>query len=280
MKPLSFPIRAAFYYPWFTETWGRLDDHSHYHPALGYYSTDDTSVVDQHIKDMDYAGVQMGIASWWGVGTHNEQNRIPELLNETAKLGSNLRWALYYEMEAQGDPSVSQITSDLQYIKDNYASNPWYATINGKPVIFVYASGSDGCGMADRWKQANASENFYVVLKVFPGYQTCGNQPDSWHQYGPAVPEIEQKGVSFSISAGFWKWDETTPRLARDVTRYKQNIQDMIASNEPWQLITTFNEFGEGTAIEPTQEWASASGYGDYLDALHDALGSNPPIVG
>jgi hypothetical protein len=46
----------------------------------------------------------------------------------------------------------------------------------------------------------------------------------------------------------------------------------MVASKEPWQLVTTFNEWTEGTAIESAQEWASPSGYGTYLDALHSAL--------
>jgi hypothetical protein len=37
----------------------------------------------------------------------------------------------------------------------------------------------------------------------------------------------------------------------------------MVASGEPWQLITTFDEWGEGTSIEPASEWGMA-----YLDAL------------
>jgi hypothetical protein len=44
----------------------------------------------------------------------------------------------------------------------------------------------------------------------------------------------------------------------------------MIASMEQFQLITTFNEWGEGSAVESAQEWSSASGYGSYLDALHN----------
>ena len=51
----------------------------------------------------------------------------------------------------------------------------------------------------------------------------------------------------------------------------------MVASNEPWQLVTTFNEWGEGTIVESAQEWATASGYGQYLDALHDNGNSTPP---
>jgi hypothetical protein len=50
----------------------------------------------------------------------------------------------------------------------------------------------------------------------------------------------------------------------------------MLASGERFQLITSFNEWGEGTAIESAPEWASASGYGAYLDALHAAGPGRP----
>src|SRR5207237_6485229 len=60
------------------------------------------------------------------------------------------------------------------------------------------------------------------------------------------------------------------PRRARDLPRWRQAIRNMIASRAPFQLITTFNEWGEGTAVESADEWASPSGYGAYLDALHD----------
>jgi hypothetical protein len=56
----------------------------------------------------------------------------------------------------------------------------------------------------------------------------------------------------------------------------------MIASGAPWQLIATFNEWGEGTAVESAQEWATSSGYGAYLDALHNngnLIQTQPTIV-
>ncbi len=134
-------------------------------------------------------------------------------------------------------------------------------------MVFVYADANDACGMADRWKQGNIV-GAYVVLKVFSGYLNCASQPDDWHQYSPAVAEDHQGAHSFSISPGFWKVGETA-RLSRDVTRWAQNVKDMIASGSRWQLVTTFSEWGEGTAVEPATEWASASAYGQYLDVLH-----------
>src|SRR5205823_5375155 len=64
---------------------------------------------------------------------------------------------------------------------------------------------------------------------------------------------------------------------ARDTTRFAQNVSDMVASNAPWQLVTSFNEWGEGTAVESATQWASSSGYGSYLDILHQNGGGTPP---
>jgi hypothetical protein len=186
-----------------------------------------------------------------------------------------LRWSLYYENESLGDPSAATIASDLSYIRDRYGSDPAYLRIGGRFVVFVYADGSDSCAMADRWKRAAAAVNAYIVLKVFSGYRGCSSQPDGWHQYGPASAEDSQSGYSYTISPGFYKADEPAPRLDRDLSRWKQGIRNMIASNAPFQLVTTFNEWGEGTAIESATQWASPSGNGDYLDALHDNGGSS-----
>ena len=173
-----------------------------------------------------------------------------------------------------GDPSISQIQEDLTYIRDHYGKEPAFLRVNGKFVVFVYADAIDGCGMADRWKQAN-SVGAYIVLKVFGGYADCANQPDGWHQYSPAVAADQQGSLSFAISPGFWLKDNEV-RLPRDLSRWAQNVRDMAASNADWQLITTFNEWGEGTIVEMADEWTSTSPYGDYLDALH--YDGNQPI--
>jgi len=271
----AFPIRAAFYYQWFPEAWNQqgMDPFTHYHPSLGFYDSSNAAVIKQHLAAMRYANIQAGIATWWGQGSRTDQ-RVPLLLSNTA--GSSFRWSLYYEPEGQTDPSVAQITSDLTYIKSHYGGDPSFLRVNGAFVVFVYAQPTDGCGMADRWKQAN-TVGAYVVLKVFPGYATCASQPQGWHQYAPAAAEDSQAGRSFSISPGFYKANETTPRLARDPTRWNTNIRDMVNSRAPWQLVTTFSEWGEGTSVESASEWASASGNGTYLDALHtNGLGPAP----
>lgn len=268
-SPMTRPIRAAFYYPWFPQTWGNLDDpFTQYHPTAGYYSSDDTVLIAKHVAGMRYGHLDAAISSWWGQGQQRENTRFPAQL--AASNGTGFTWTLYYEKEGFGDPSSSELSDDLSYIKSRYAGNVNYLKINGRPVIFVYG-GAEACSMVDRWKAANTF-GFYVVLKVFGGYGSCANQPDNWHQYGPAAAVDIQTGRSFVISPGFHLKGESIARLAREPNRFAQNVADMVASNAPLQLVTTFNEWGEGTAVESATEWASSSGYGVYLDILHNGL--------
>jgi glycoprotein endo-alpha-1,2-mannosidase len=237
--------RAAFYYPWFPQTWGDLSDpFSNFEPSLGYYSTEH-GIVQDHILQMKAAGCSAGIASWWGPESPYDAN-IPTLLE--AAVTVPFKWALYYERESVGDPSVAQLQTDLAYVLERYASHPNYWRRNGKPVLFVYEDAADGAAMVARWTQANAGR-FWLNLKVFDGFRT-GTQPDSWHQYAPAASYSDSAApYSISVSPGFWKKGEA-PRLPRDTKTFRDSVRAMVAANPQLQLVTTFNEWGEGTGIE------------------------------
>lgn len=283
----ALPARGTFLYPWFPEAWnqGGVNPATHYNPSLGFYTS--TSVFSQQVDSMIYGNFKYAVSSWWGQGS-KEDTRLQPLL--TAAHGKALKIAPYYEGEGNTitgvsgspNPTTAQITSDLNYIAANYVNDPNYMWINDKPVLFVYGDGTDTCGTADRWATANAaaSTHFYVVLKVFAGYTGCVNQPNNWHQYGPATAEDQQGSRSFSISPGFWRFDEASPRLTRDLTRWHTNVTDMNCSNADLQLVTTYNEWGEGSSVESATQWSSASGNGSYLDELHNnSTCSQPPPV-
>jgi hypothetical protein len=264
-------VRAAFYYPWFPAAWSQrgITPYTHYHPTAGSYSSTDPAVVRAQVAAMQYGHLDAGIISWWGQGT-TEDRAVPTDL--AAAAGTGFRWALYYEQEGYGNPSVAQIRSDLAYIASRYAGDPSYLTIGGHPVLFVYADRRDRCGMADRWRQAVAGTQFSVVLKVFPGYAACASQPSAWHQYAPASAEDHQAGQSYTISPGFFLARKRKARLVRSLPAWTAAVQRMVASGEPLQLVTTFNEWGEGTAVESASEWSTVSGFGAYLDVLHDQI--------
>jgi hypothetical protein len=268
----SFPIRAAFYYAWYPEAWwaGTFFPYSFYRPTLDYYSDADARVVRAHTDALLYAHLNAGIYSWWGVnGALPTDYRFWRYL--AAARRTPLRWAIYYEPEGYGNPSVEKIRSDLQYIRDTYAKEPAYLKVDGRFVVYVYGDPGDGCDTAARWRAAN-TVGAYVVLKAFGGFRDCTAQPDAWHEYSAALPEYSLAPDSFMVAPGFDERGEPAPRLPRDVERWRTDIQQMVASNARWQLVLTFNEWREGTSVESAREWATPSGYGAYLDALHELL--------
>ncbi len=291
------PYYATFYYPWYgaptpdghwsywsgqgnqpPNTWFShyLPDPlpSEFDPSRELYSSHDTNLLYWQFGKMAEAKMEVAISSWWGQGDRTDDNFgfiLKDAMKRSENPYPNLRWALYYEEESNSDPSVAQIVSDLDYIADQYAAEPGYLKIGGKPVIFVYSAGGDGVETAKRWNEAKALAKlpFYVVLKLFSGYKTISPQPDSWHQYGPATRASNQSPYSFSVSPGFW-YDSggEAPRLGRDLAEFRTAVSQMVASNAAWKLVTTWNEWGEGTAVEPGEQVVFESSTGrDILDA-------------
>lgn len=275
---LSFPIRGVFYYPWYPETWS-VDGHDvDFQPTLGYYHSSNGNLQREHVGALKYIHTDLAIASWFGPDTHNDRARLTNLMveshrrnNNNVRGSSDLKWTVYHEQEFRSDPSVDEIRADLDYLKKWYVWRDSWAYVKGKPVIFVYnKNGEDGCDMTKRWMKASQGE-WYVVLKVFNNDKDCQYQPDGWHQYGPSSGVQRHEGRSHVISPGFWRAESSSPKLPRySKNEWQQIVQDMVDSNEPWQLIISYNEWGEGTAIESAKGWETRSGHGFYMDVLHD----------
>ncbi len=296
-QPMA-PYYATFYYMWYKnpKTDGAYsywsDPHvdagsppntwfSHYlpdsntaafDPAGELYSANDYTNFKWQVAKMKEAKLEAAIASWWGPGTKEDvalSHILKDFMARSDNPYPNLRWAVYYEDEGFADPAVSTLVADLNHIKSDYASSPYYLRVNGKPVIFVYG-GQESAATSTRWAQANAQVGnaFYTVLKVHSGYISDADQPDSWHQYAPAVRTDNQGKYSFSVSPGFWLDNPgSAERLARDSAAFTSAVNQMNASSATWRLVETWNEWGEGSGVEPAQKvkFNSATGK-DELD--------------
>jgi hypothetical protein len=269
----SFPISAAFYYAWYPEAWSRASvfPYSRFQPSLDYYSADDSDIVRRHLAALRYAHLDAGIYSWWGpFGYPLTDTRFWRYL--AAARTTPFRWAIYYEREGYENPGVEKIRADLEYVRDLYATKPAYLKIDGRFVVFVYGGAGDTCeATSRRWREAN-TVGAYLVLKAFDGYLSCGAQPEGWHQYSAALPQYSLPPDAFMISPGFDEAGASAPVLARDVTRWRGDVAAMTASAARWQLVLSFNEWPEGTSVESAREWTTPSGYGAYLDVLHELL--------
>lgn len=273
---LEFPVRGTFYVSTFDNSeraWqDRIGNLPMHYPSLGYYSSSDPNVITSHVEAMEYGNIDLAISSWAGPGTNFDRSRITMLLEETSKQNAGLKWTISYEAGLRrGRQSPEEIQSDLEYLKKWFAWRKAWAHIDGKPVVYV--NDDAGCDVAERW-MAGAATDWYVVLRVFDGYERCSYQPDSWHDQ--RVNDVNdgidiQEGLYYNLAPGQWRMGRMRPDLERLSPReWCSNVQDMVDSNEQWQLIVSFNDANLGTSIEPSLDWRSASTYGFFLDCLHD----------
>jgi hypothetical protein len=270
-EAVAAPIRMAFYYPWFPEGWSHagFSPYTHFTPSLGFYDAGDPAVIKTHIKAMRWGRIRAGAYSWWGQGSSTDQ-RFSTHLSVATPMG--FRWAVYHELEGYEDPSIESIRSDLEYIERRYAWSLAYLRIDGRFVVFAYGDGDDGssCDVANRWVEAAGGKRVYLILKAFKGFRLCAHQPDGWHPYQAERARTDLAPYAFTISPGFFFAPEARPRLARSLRQWRSNIRRMVRSRARLQLVISFNEWGEGTAVESAAQWASRSGFGRYLDALRE----------
>jgi acid phosphatase type 7 len=275
------PYYATFYYPWSKNIsidgrWSYWQDGGHtppknwfsnylpdpnpsaFDPAHELYSSFDDSTILWQLSKLKEAKQEVVISSWWGQ-LHKTDLAFKHIMTDIMPRADNpypnIRWTLYYEKEAANNPSVSEIVTDLNYIKQNYTDLNSYLKIDGKPVIFVYAGSGDSTDMTYRWAQAKSqvATPFYIVLKVFTDFKNAPNQPDNWHQYAPANRFSDRPPYYSYVSPGFWK-DGQSVRLPRDLGAFETAVKSMVASSSTWKLTQTWNEWGEGTSVEPGEQ--------------------------
>lgn len=277
------PYYATFFYLWSQNpntdsSWSYWSDNAHtppdnwfshylpdpqpgvFNPSEELYSSNNTAIIYWQLRKLAEARQEVAIASWWGQGHKSDiafQKIITDIMNRPDNPYPHLRWAMYYEKEGFGDVPLTEIVNDLAYIKATYANQPGYLKINGKPVIFVYNaahSGSTPANDLQRWQSARSQSGFYIVLKVDP--LNSGADPasmDGWHEYAPAN-RSGSKGSYYSFaSPGFWL-EGQAQRLPRNLTEFETAVRQMVAANTTWKLTQTWNEWGEGSSVEPAVE--------------------------
>ncbi len=277
MKKLA--LLGTFFYPWYgnqNRAWRHWSGNKHdpprtwasnylpdlrpqnFDPEHELYDSSSLEVIAWQLEGMRRASIEFAISSWWGRDDYTDTVFESILFNAMKKSNNpSLKWALYYEKEGyRKDLTVSEIVSDLTYISSKYGRDPAFLKIDGKNVVFVYSTTDSNSSYVERWSQARQlAGDVYVVLKVIKDYKNHEGQVDAWHQYAPANRYSVHAPHSAFVSPGFWKYDET-PRLARDLGQFKDAVRQMKSTKVQFWLVETWNEYHEGTQIEPAKEIA------------------------
>ncbi|HVM46973.1 MAG TPA: glycoside hydrolase family 99-like domain-containing protein [Candidatus Acidoferrum sp.] len=270
--------------------WNRVDagnhdisDSTHY-PASGAYSSQDTKVIDRQIDEAKSHGITGFIATWWGQGKY-EDKAFPLVLGEAEAKG--FKATVYWETAPhKGQAQIDQAANDLVYLVSRYGKSKAFLKVNGKPVIFVYGRVM-GQVPAASWpaitKAAHAAAGDFLLIAdgytadhaaFFDGvheYNICGAVKGkntealrAWaaSHYANAVSLARRNGriSCVTVIPGYDDTKIRQPGLKAerlDGEVYRVLWQEAIKARPDWVLITSWNEWHEGSEIEPSLEFGN-----------------------
>jgi hypothetical protein len=259
---------------------GRRQIASYFYPMTGPYASSDRDIIDYQLLLMKYAGIDGVIVDW--NGTHNVYD-YPLIKRNTDSLfkripGIGLQFSICYEdAQLANVKSIANIDTipaaqqDFDYLQTAYFSSSSYVKINNKPLLLnfgpqvmktpndwqqalsqlstkpcllslEYASGETGSSASGEFAWVDASnltglQNFYTRA---PGLST-------W--FAGAYPGFKD----FYKPGG---WGNTLFLIDYNDSGTLQSTLNLATSSGAKYLqLITWNDYGEGTMIEPTLDY-------------------------
>lgn len=277
----------AFYYAWYDQSfWQKpLSDQ----PVQAYTSTDPVA-MERHVLWAQQAGIDAFIQGWYGPQVEYNQTELnfATLLDIAADHG--FKAAVYFEVTSPVFHSEADVLAALRHLLTVHANHPAYLRIGGKPVIFFWRQGRFP---AESWAAIrNQVDPGRSSIWIEEGVTLSHMQHfDGHHLYSVAWDaQPEQQLLKWSRWVRDWSADYGADRywvatvmpgyddlvtgrdgaFVRDRAGgdyYRRCWEGAIQSGADMVIITSFNEWLEGTQIEPSVT------YGDFYLNLTRELG-------
>lgn len=273
-----------------------LDIASDYYPVLGAYSESNPAVLAQHFSWLREAGVGVIISSWWGQGDPTDK-ALPLILDIADHYGIKVA----FHIESYGGRTAESLANDIHYIYDRYGNHSafFWTTESSryspddrpKGLFFIWASvvpdGDSPVISPEYWQEVldilhNENPGAIVLTDQIDPYWVINGHFDGSYNYG--VLEVDQVGYTWALSlpADTWYVPGINPGFSARRIEYEDWVdtprKGSSTYDNRWErmfevgvepamvAITTFNEWHEGTQIEPAApNVTSPSGF-TYLD--------------
>lgn len=261
---------------------------AHYYPLIGPYDSEDPLVIDYHMLLMKYAGVDGVLINWYGEeGTNNDIDAL--LKNSNAIIDrtddTGMEFAVVLEDRFAG--SIEDTKANIKYLEDNYYGNKQYISFDNRPLTLLF--GPITFFGADKWTEilnvSGANEVFMPLWHTTSSvgadnatgefawvYRNGSSGLASFYSARTAASFVgggAYAGFKDYYAQGGWG-DEIGWELEVSAARMKETL-DLAASNDDkldFVQLITWNDFGEGTMIEPTVEFGF-----QFLEEVQDYTG-------
>ena len=258
---------------------GKRQIASHYYPLIGPYHSGDPEVIEYHLLLMKYSGVDATVIDWYG--THNiydykiNFDNSDQLIKRTKEIG--LDFGIVYEPyitsnveSVTGQNKSLAAIDDLKFLKNNYFNQTNYLKINNKTAFLAFGNNFTGAEWNSIFSYSGVSPRMYFLQYLTNSIATINPSPGEFYwvnssdNLGQTNWDLNFKGFKISgaypgfkdyYGQGGWtsnhlNWEiEVSALTLRDRLNLIKNLNTNVVQ------IQTFNDFGEGTMMEPTVEF-------------------------
>ncbi len=252
-----------------------------FYPKLGCYSSNSDDDLNSHMQMLRRAQVGVICSSWWGKDSYTDK-AVPRLLDAAATHDIKV----CFHIEPFGGRNAQTTRDAIVYIIDKYGSHPAFyrhGKDNPRPMFYVYDSYLTPAG---QWKTilspngartirntrydsvviglwVKEHEQAFMTEGNFDGYYsyfatdgfTYGSTIKNW----PVLAEwAKQNNKLFIPSVGpgyidlrIRPWNNVNTRDRLNGAYYDREFAAAIDADPPVVGITSFNEWHEGSQIEP-----------------------------
>ena len=256
------PRSAIFFYPWYSNAshdgqyvhWTQgghtppFDIGSVFFPMRGTYSSSDPRVLGAQMRDIASAGVDEVVSSWWGRGSP-EDARLPAVMRAAKSRGLQVA----VQLEPYQSRTVDSVGSDLVYLRGL-----------GIRDVYVYSSQDF---TAEDWRRvtlqplglslfAQTSHVGFAAHAGFAGFYTYDILLYDGAKFGRFCAQAHALGIlcAPSVGPGYDATESTgDPRVKSrlDGATYDTMWAAALRAGADRVTITSYNEWSEGTQIEP-----------------------------
>ncbi|WP_295128524.1 glycoside hydrolase family 71/99-like protein [uncultured Chitinophaga sp.] len=267
---------------------------AYYYPLTGPYASGDSAIIAYQLMMMKMSGIDGVFIDWPGTiqlydYPKNAEN-TEKIIRQLQKAG--LTYAIVYEDQNVNiafnkgaiTNKLDAAQKDMRYMEQHFFSMPNYVKTGGKPLLMVF--GPQTFNTPREWTQV------FAVFKSPPAFFTlwdhahrAGNNATgefAWINadhlvslqkfYARAgVQKIASAYPAFKAFYADGGWGGPTFTIEPDgLNTFKSTLDLALNSDAEYVQIPTWNDYGEGTVIEPTVNSKYA-----YLEWLQQRLGVN-----
>ena len=280
--------------PDFVDTDGKRQIAAHYYPLVGPYDSSDPDLVDYHLLLMKYSGIDGVLIDWYG--SHDVNDYEPNRKNANALINrlrqTGLKFAIVYEeftaenvANANGISAIDAARADIDYLERNYTGTNEYIEVNNEPLLLTF--GPRYFNSSSEWDQILSAHRDPIQFMPLWNFSNKVGFPNAdgefaWVDFNTDLSEMEafyedpDHGVTIgSAYPGFHDfYQEAGVGSSFGFVPHGngQTLDNTLQKAAEYDLdiiqLVTWNDFGEGTIFEPTEEFGF-----QYLEKLQQFSG-------